>query len=84
MTERDDFLAWVKSALYDAERALHDGWNHDAVASEKGLGAFTLVDAVLQPGGYAVEWDVSELGAGIYYLTLRSGAWEGLGRALVE
>ncbi len=25
MTERDDFLAWVKSALYDAERALHDG-----------------------------------------------------------
>jgi ketosteroid isomerase-like protein len=25
MTDRDDFLTWVKSALYDAERALHDG-----------------------------------------------------------
>ena len=53
---------------------------HDAAGRRVGM----LVDAVLQPGGYAVEWDVSELGAGIYYLTLRSGAWEGLGRALVE
>ncbi len=25
MSDRDDFLAWVKTALYDAERALHDG-----------------------------------------------------------
>ncbi|MEV7420016.1 nuclear transport factor 2 family protein [Streptomyces sp. NPDC089919] len=25
MTEREDFLAWVESALYTAERALHDG-----------------------------------------------------------
>jgi len=25
MTDRDDFLAWVKSALYEAERALHNG-----------------------------------------------------------
>jgi ketosteroid isomerase-like protein len=25
MTERDDLLAWVKSELYEAERALHDG-----------------------------------------------------------
>lgn len=24
MTDRDDFLAWVRSALYDAELALHD------------------------------------------------------------
>lgn len=25
MTERDDFLAWVKSALHEAELALHNG-----------------------------------------------------------
>src|SRR4051812_23783974 len=25
MTDRDDFLTWVKTALYDAERALHNG-----------------------------------------------------------
>lgn len=25
MTEREDFLAWVKSALYEAEVALHNG-----------------------------------------------------------
>ena len=25
MTDRDDFLAWVTSALYEAERALHNG-----------------------------------------------------------
>ena len=25
MTDRDDFLAWVESALYDAEVALHNG-----------------------------------------------------------
>jgi ketosteroid isomerase-like protein len=25
MTDRDDFLAWVTTALYEAERALHDG-----------------------------------------------------------
>ncbi|GAB3792878.1 nuclear transport factor 2 family protein [Nocardioides ungokensis] len=25
MTDRDDFLAWVKSALYEAEVALHNG-----------------------------------------------------------
>ena len=25
MTDRDDFLAWVTTALYDAELALHDG-----------------------------------------------------------
>lgn len=25
MTDRDDFLAWVKSTLYQAERALHNG-----------------------------------------------------------
>jgi ketosteroid isomerase-like protein len=25
MTDRDDFLAWVKTALYEAERALHNG-----------------------------------------------------------
>ena len=25
MTERDDFLTWVKTALYDAELALHNG-----------------------------------------------------------
>jgi len=25
MTDRDDFLAWVKSSLYEAEFALHNG-----------------------------------------------------------
>jgi ketosteroid isomerase-like protein len=25
MTERDEFLAWVRTALYEAERALHNG-----------------------------------------------------------
>ena len=25
MADRDDFLIWVNNALYDAERALHDG-----------------------------------------------------------
>ena len=25
MDDRDKFVSWVKSALYDAERALHDG-----------------------------------------------------------
>ena len=25
MTERDGFLVWVKTALYDAELALHNG-----------------------------------------------------------
>ena len=25
MTDREDFLGWVKTALYEAERALHDG-----------------------------------------------------------
>ena len=25
MTERDEFLTWVNTALYDAERALHNG-----------------------------------------------------------
>ena len=25
MTDRDDFLAWVRTALYEAERALHNG-----------------------------------------------------------
>jgi ketosteroid isomerase-like protein len=25
MTDRDEFLNWVNTALYDAERALHDG-----------------------------------------------------------
>ncbi len=25
MSERDDFLAWVESALYEAELALHNG-----------------------------------------------------------
>jgi ketosteroid isomerase-like protein len=25
MADRDDFLVWVESVLYDAERALHDG-----------------------------------------------------------
>ena len=25
MTDRDDFLAWIRTTLYDAERALHDG-----------------------------------------------------------
>ncbi|MDQ6754352.1 MAG: nuclear transport factor 2 family protein [Actinomycetota bacterium] len=25
MTDRDDFLAWIKSALYQAELALHNG-----------------------------------------------------------
>jgi ketosteroid isomerase-like protein len=25
MSDRDEFLTWVKTALYDAERALHDG-----------------------------------------------------------
>jgi ketosteroid isomerase-like protein len=25
MADRDDFLFWVNNALYDAERALHDG-----------------------------------------------------------
>ena len=25
MTDRDDFLAWVRTALYEAEPALHNG-----------------------------------------------------------
>jgi ketosteroid isomerase-like protein len=25
MTDRDEFLAWVETTLYEAERALHDG-----------------------------------------------------------
>jgi ketosteroid isomerase-like protein len=25
MTDRDDFLAWVRTSLYEAERALHNG-----------------------------------------------------------
>ncbi|MFF8844197.1 nuclear transport factor 2 family protein [Streptomyces sp. NPDC015127] len=25
MTDRDDFLTWVRTALYEAERALHNG-----------------------------------------------------------
>ena len=25
MTDREDFLAWIESPLYEAERALHDG-----------------------------------------------------------
>ena len=25
MTDREDFLAWVRTALHEAERALHDG-----------------------------------------------------------
>ncbi len=25
MTDRDEFLTWVNTALYDAERALHNG-----------------------------------------------------------
>lgn len=25
MTDRDDFLTWVKTALYEAELALHNG-----------------------------------------------------------
>jgi hypothetical protein len=25
MTDHDDFLAWVKTALYEAELALHNG-----------------------------------------------------------
>ncbi|MFF3863037.1 nuclear transport factor 2 family protein [Streptomyces sp. NPDC002209] len=25
MSDRDDFLVWVKTVLYEAERALHDG-----------------------------------------------------------
>jgi ketosteroid isomerase-like protein len=25
MSDRDDFLMWIRTALYDAERALHDG-----------------------------------------------------------
>lgn len=25
MSDRDDFLAWVKTALYEAELALHNG-----------------------------------------------------------
>lgn len=25
MTDRDDFLAWVKTTLYEAEFALHNG-----------------------------------------------------------
>jgi ketosteroid isomerase-like protein len=46
MTDRDDFLAWVKTALYDAELALHNGdpaprralWSHNEPVSV--LGAF--------------------------------------------
>ena len=44
----------------------------------------TLVEGELGPGAYAVEWDVSGLGAGAYHLRLTSGAWEGQGRALVD
>jgi ketosteroid isomerase-like protein len=41
MTDRDDFLAWVQSGLYEAEVALHNGdanprrviWSHDEPVS---------------------------------------------------
>lgn len=44
MTDRDDFLAWVKTALYDAELALHNGdaeprrviWSHNEPVSVYG------------------------------------------------
>ncbi|MFI6371190.1 YybH family protein [Streptomyces sp. NPDC050546] len=44
MTDRDDFLAWVRTALYEAERALHNGdaaprralWSRDEPVSVMG------------------------------------------------
>ena len=44
MTDRDDFLAWVRTTLYRAERALHDGdaeprravWSRDEPVSVLG------------------------------------------------
>ena len=44
MTDRDDFLDWVKTALYDAELALHNGdaeprrviWSHNEPVSVHG------------------------------------------------
>ncbi|RST19579.1 nuclear transport factor 2 family protein [Streptomyces sp. WAC05374] len=44
MSERDDFLAWVRSALYEAEVALHNGdaaprralWSHTEPVSVLG------------------------------------------------
>jgi hypothetical protein len=39
MTDRDDFLAWVKSALYEAELAVHNG---DAEAPDLYVGDVRL------------------------------------------
>jgi len=44
MADRDDFVAWVKSALYEAERAVHNGdaaprralWSHNEPVSVLG------------------------------------------------
>jgi hypothetical protein len=44
MTDRDDFLAWVKTTLYEAELALHNGnaaprralWSHNEPVSVLG------------------------------------------------
>src|SRR4029453_12261877 len=44
MTDRDEFLAWVRTALYDAELALHNGdaaprralWSRNEPVSELG------------------------------------------------
>ena len=44
MSDRDDFLTWVKTTLYDAEVALHNGdagprraiWSHDEPVSVLG------------------------------------------------
>ncbi|MFD9483685.1 nuclear transport factor 2 family protein [Streptomyces sp. NPDC059991] len=56
MSDRDDFLVWVRTALYEAERALHNGdagprralWSRNEPVSV--LGAWRNADGLQETG----------------------------------
>lgn len=43
-----------------------------------------ILDEVLQPGRYSVEWDLREVSSGIYFYRLTSGDWSSTGQLRVE
>ncbi|MEV7618170.1 hypothetical protein [Streptomyces sp. NPDC089799] len=66
MTDRDDFLVWVRTALYEAEVALHNG---DA-APRRTLWSCTEPVSVLGAWRNAVSRDELDT---LFTATIRSG-----------
>lgn len=52
----------------------------DVRGNSKGL----IVNGVLDPGTYTVDWNLSDIPAGTYWVRLSSGDWSETGRLLIE